>query len=179
MKRTQWNENRNGEMYCMTADEIETGFEFAERSTWDVQWYRLPPTNDLIAKAYFAKAMGIPVLYEHVCLDRRRVDQSIVRVRLAEQMNKPSRDAADSKYPWGSGSFYLFAFVLIVCLGVAAETMVHHIAILPLILSFGLLSICFIGVLQLKQDKRIGDGNFLKIMLQSLRSLFPFKKRQS
>src|SRR5947208_15485181 len=79
MKRIQWNEIHHDEMYCFIADETDAGFEFAKRSTWDVQWHKLTPTGDLIAKAeYFGNAVGNPALHEYYECHRQFVEQSVI-----------------------------------------------------------------------------------------------------
>lgn len=184
MKRIQWNEIRHGEMYYIIADETDTGFQFAERSIWEVRWYELSPTEALIAKAtYLASAADNPNLHKQYQFHRQYNEESVIRVSempfdKVEKMCIPDRDEpASCKHPWGSGSFYLFALVLLVALGLIVEKTVHRIAILSVILLFGPISICFIGAFQLKQDGRLAEGRFLKLVLESLKSLLLFRKK--
>src|SRR5215472_13282948 len=122
MKRFRWTEIRHGEMYCIIADETETGFEFAERSTWEVRWYNLDATEDLIAHvAHLAGVEGKPASYQQcqhctprsdVCLERETNSalaatgsRTVSGRRFTGRRAKPTA----SKYPWASGCFYLFA----------------------------------------------------------------------
>jgi len=74
----------------------------------------------------------------------------------------------DTLNPWFSGSFYLFAVVvLLLVVLVIARTV--HIIVLPIVLIFGVLSLSFIGALQLRQDSRLSEKNFLTLMLESLK----------
>jgi hypothetical protein len=186
-KRIQWNEIRNGEMYCMIAEQTETGFEFYESSTWETQWYRLPATEELIATAkYFAHAADGRMLHMQLHFSRY-AEQTIIRMSdgatekkagaLGGKARKHHDEPANCTQPWGSGSFYLFALVLLIVLGSVVEKTINHIAILPIVLLFGPLSICFIGIFQLKQDKRLSDTKFLQIILESLKSLWLFRKK--
>jgi hypothetical protein len=79
--------------------------------------------------------------------------------------------------PWVSGSFYLVAAgVIIVVLLVVAE----HLSIwaLPLVLTEAILIISILGALQLKNDERLSDESFIKLMGLSFRYLPLLRHRE-
>ena len=51
MKRIEWTEVRQGEVFFVIADETAVGWEFWERSSWEIQWYRMQGSPELMAKA--------------------------------------------------------------------------------------------------------------------------------
>jgi internalin A len=64
---------------------------------------------------------------------------------------------------WANGSFYLFAFVIVIGgLVVLAKNVSPFV--LPLILIAGIIFVPTIGALQLKQDDRLSDKNFIELM---------------
>ena len=46
-----WNRVRDDAYFFVIADLTADGWEFWERESWEIRWYRLPPTEELIAKA--------------------------------------------------------------------------------------------------------------------------------
>jgi internalin A len=67
------------------------------------------------------------------------------------------------KSPWVSGSFYVFVFAVVICgLGVLANTV--PVFVLPILLIAGVIFIPVIGALQLRQDERLSDKSFIKLM---------------
>jgi internalin A len=74
------------------------------------------------------------------------------------------------KSAWANGSFYLFASAVILG-GLAVIGRTIPIYVLPLLLIAALLFVPLIGVLQLKQDARIGDKPFLDILKLVIRQL--------
>jgi len=77
---------------------------------------------------------------------------------------------SDFRSPWVSGLFYLFAAIVLLVVALVAARVVH-IIILPVALIFGVLSLSIVGALQLRQDNRLSEKNFLALMLQSIKSL--------
>lgn len=72
--------------------------------------------------------------------------------------------------PWVSGSFYLtVAVVALVLLGVLANTV--PLWALPAIIVAGVLLVCVVGGLQLRNDGRLSESNFLKLMGLTFRGL--------
>jgi hypothetical protein len=79
--------------------------------------------------------------------------------------------------PWISGSFYLFlAIVVIACLSVVSKVVPW--TILPIVIIGGILLIGVIGAFQLKNDDKLSENNFIKLMQETYRRL-PLLKSKS
>lgn len=75
-----------------------------------------------------------------------------------------------SPSPWVSGSFYLVVFIVII----VALSIVGHllpIGTLPIVVIGGLIALSVIGALQLRQDEKLSEENFLKLMALSFKYL--------
>jgi hypothetical protein len=72
--------------------------------------------------------------------------------------------------PWLSGSFYLFAVLVLVLAALTVAKTVDWL-VLPGVLIFGLLAVSVIGALQLRHDDRLSENGFLKLMIESLKRL--------
>jgi internalin A len=91
--------------------------------------------------------------------------------RLQQMSPPPSPPNPTSRNnPWLSGSFYLFAFVVVVAASALVGIYVSWKA-LPVVLIAGLLAITVVGALQLRNDDRFSDEGFLTLMIEFLRSL--------
>src|SRR5690349_12048915 len=71
--------------------------------------------------------------------------------------------------------FYVFAAVVLMFTALAAAKLVN-IALVPLVFFFGIVIVCVIGALQLRNDQRLSEKHFVSLMLASLKSL-PLLKR--
>jgi hypothetical protein len=95
------------------------------------------------------------------------------------KVKSPSIDVATKnghRNPWVSGSFYLIVFIIVVvALSVAGQVL--SIYALPIVVIGGLLALSIIGALQLRQDERLSEENFLKLMALSFK-YFPWFKRR-
>ncbi len=96
------------------------------------------------------------------------------------KVKSPSIDVAASKKdhrsPWMSGSFYLIVFIVIIAaLSVAGRLLPLYA--LPIVLMGGILALSTIGAFQLRQDERLSEENFLKLMALSFKYL-PWLKRK-
>jgi internalin A len=72
--------------------------------------------------------------------------------------------------PWASGSFYLLAAVLLLVL-IGAGAKLLNWWLVPMVIIGGLVTVTVIGALQLKQDSRLTDSSFLKLMALTFRQL--------
>ncbi|WP_448138447.1 hypothetical protein [Sphingobacterium siyangense] len=72
--------------------------------------------------------------------------------------------------PWISGSFYLFVGVLILTILAVISNNVHW-TLLPVIIIGGILIIGIIGALQLKNDDKLNDESFIKLMSETYKKL--------
>jgi len=78
--------------------------------------------------------------------------------------------------PWLSGSFYLFAVVLLIIVALTAARIVT-VFMLPIVLIFGIVALSVVGAMQLRHDGNLSEKSFLSLMLASLKSL-PLLKRK-
>jgi hypothetical protein len=69
--------------------------------------------------------------------------------------------------PWVSGTFYLMALAIVVALLLAAGNILP-IWTLPLVIIGGVLLLAVVGALQLRQDDRLSDQGFVKLMSETL-----------
>jgi hypothetical protein len=79
--------------------------------------------------------------------------------------------------PWISGSFYLAVFLVII----AALAVVGHvipIIALPAIIIGGIIALAVIGAFQMRQDEKLSQENFLKLMTLSLKYLPWIRRRE-
>ena len=90
----------------------------------------------------------------------------------------PLVTAMQRNNPWLSGSFYLVSFVVIVATILIAIIVLNQYgiswttaAIIPVVLIGGLLSIGIIGANQLKNDERLSDESYVKLMIESYKRL--------
>lgn len=75
-----------------------------------------------------------------------------------------------SKSPWVSGSFYLFAaVVIIVLLAVIGANVPWYV--LPIVIGGGFLVIIIIGAFQLRNDENLSQENFLVLMKETIRGM--------
>ncbi|MGD9994054.1 MAG: hypothetical protein AB7S69_12220 [Salinivirgaceae bacterium] len=72
--------------------------------------------------------------------------------------------------PWQSGSFYLLSALLLLFI-LAYFTSVLAYYMIPIIIIGGIILITIIGALQLKNDDKLKEKNFLKLMSISLKKL--------
>lgn len=75
-----------------------------------------------------------------------------------------------------SGSFYLVVFLI----AIAALAVIGHILpilALPVVIAGGILALSVIGAFQMRQDEKLSEENFLKLMGLSLKYL-PWIRRQ-
>ena len=48
--RVEWTEVKDHESYWVIADLTPEGWEFWEKNSWEVRWYPMPTTPQLVAK---------------------------------------------------------------------------------------------------------------------------------
>ena len=76
--------------------------------------------------------------------------------------------------PWSSGSFYLFALVVITALISVVNDRVP-LVILPFVIIGGLLGVVIIGALQLRHDEKLSEAGFLTLMKEALKRMLQIK----
>ena len=96
-------------------------------------------------------------------------EQVVINHGKFEQTFKP-KIMTPKNNPWISGSFYLFvAAVILTGLAVISNTV--HWTLLPIIIIGGILLIGIIGALQLKNDDKLKDESFIKLMSETYKKL--------
>jgi small GTP-binding protein len=92
---------------------------------------------------------------------------------------KPHPPTATQKNnPWLSGSFFLVSFVVVIATIVIAIVVLNQYgiswttgAVIPIVLIGGLLTIGIVGANQLKNDERLSDESYVKLMIESYKRL--------
>ncbi len=121
---------------------------------------------------------------EELSARMERRERSLNGRRFPHHMPEESRPkhhsptATQKNNPWLSGSFYLVSYVVIVATILIAIIVLNKYgvswttgAVIPLVLIGGLLSIGIIGANQLKNDERLSDESYVKLMIESYKRL--------
>lgn len=87
-----------------------------------------------------------------------------------EDMKPERKNYPSLKSPWVSGSFYLLAAVVLIALLAAVAKAVSY-WVLPIIIIGGLLLIIVVSALQLRQDERLSEENFITLIKLSLQQM--------
>src|SRR5260370_3395690 len=88
----------------------------------------------------------------------------------------PENQGHHYQNPWKSGSFYLIGFLsIIIILLIAGKVL--PLFTLPIVVICGILALAIIGALQLRQDNRLTEENFLNLVSLSLTKLFLTSRR--
>jgi hypothetical protein len=72
--------------------------------------------------------------------------------------------------PWVSGSFYVFAIVVIMTLLAVISSSLPWYSV-GIVFVGGLLAVSIIGALQLRNDKKLSEANFIKLMIEAIKQL--------
>lgn len=87
-----------------------------------------------------------------------------------ETLTKKELATNSRQSPWGSGSFYIFA-VIIVITAFAVISKYSPWYVLIIILIGGLLAVVIIGAFQLRNDEALSEESFIDLMERSLKRL--------
>lgn len=90
--------------------------------------------------------------------------------KITQHISITHNDMNKKNNPWISGSFYLFV-ALVVLAGLAVIANVVHWTLLPIIIIGGILLIGVIGAFQLRNDDKLKDEGFLKLMGETYKRL--------
>ena len=89
---------------------------------------------------------------------------------LKSELIKPGPGHQSQSSPWSSGLFYLIgAVVLLTLIAVIATRLPWYV--LPVVIIGSLLVLVVVGALQLRQDQRLSQKNFLTLMIESFKRL--------
>jgi small GTP-binding protein len=146
---------------------------------------------------YFVATLGVEKDYEvrylldgveelSVRMERRERDlnrSGFPQPMPEEAQLKPHLLTASQKNnPWLSGSFYLFSYVVVFATIIVAIVVLNQYGIsrttavvIPLVMICVLLSIGIIGANQLKNDERLSDESYGKLMIEFYKRLLLFK----
>ncbi len=97
-------------------------------------------------------------------------------------MEPPSTEAtlarrpSSKNSPWISGSFYLFAAVVVLAVLGVISTAIPWYALIPVIIG-GLLFVTTLGAFQLRSDEGLTEKSFMSLMLETLRRIVLLKDR--
>jgi len=109
---------------------------------------------------------------------RRERRENRIREKSPESWSAPqlkpampsATPASNKKSPWSSGLFYLLALAVIMGLiAIISQNVSWYV--LPIVIIGGLLAISIIGALQLRQDEKLNQANFLKLMIESFKQM--------
>lgn len=93
-----------------------------------------------------------------------------VKIKSPSTETKATKD--EYRNPWVSGSFYLVVFIVVIAALLAVSLVVAHLLpvyVIPIVIVGGLLAVSVIGAFQLRQDDRLSEENFLKLMSLSFK----------
>lgn len=79
----------------------------------------------------------------------------------------------DLSNPWLSGSFYLFAVVVLLLVLAAINVYMSWYTLIPILIAC-VLMIVVIGVLQLRNDKNLSEANFVRLIVEAFKRLSLF-----
>lgn len=92
-----------------------------------------------------------------------------------KELNPPEKitiikDMTHKNNPWVSGSFYLVA-IAVVLTGLAVISNTVHWSFLPIIIIGGIFLIGVLGAMQLRNDDKLKDSSFIKLMTETYKRL--------
>lgn len=123
---------------------------------------------------------GVEDLRDRMERRERDLEERRFPRRMPEEIQpKPQQPAAAQKNnPWLSGSFYLIAYVTVIATILIAIVVLNKYgvswttgAVLAVVLIGGLLGIGIIGANQLKNDERLSDESYVKLMIETYKQL--------
>jgi hypothetical protein len=87
-----------------------------------------------------------------------------------DSMGREKEKSRRPPSPWQSGSFYLVSLVLLILLAAGTSKWLGWWA-LPLVIIGATVGVTTVGALQLRQDQRLSEHSFLKLMALAFRQL--------
>ncbi len=103
---------------------------------------------------------------EKVFIQRTRDGDNIVE---DEEKKKPE-DSVAIKSAWANGSFFLFAFAVVIA-GLCVVAKIVPPYVLSIVLVSGVVFVLLIGALQLRQDNRISEKSFMQLVGMVIKQL--------
>ena len=96
----------------------------------------------------------------------KQVSESLVR-KTVQSIN-----SSIARNHWISGSFYLFALILLLLVFLVVANTVNFV-VLPIAIVSGLLAVTIVGAFQLRREKNLSEKEFVKLMELTF-NRFPF-----
>ncbi len=106
-------------------------------------------------------------------------EEALLQDTLLKQHNEIEKIIKDKigNNPWLSGSFYLFAFVIISTVMLSFAKFISPFMV-PVVIIGTILSITIVGALQLRNDERLKDESFTKIVELLLKHLMRIRRNK-
>ena len=104
------------------------------------------------------------------------LDISNIASRLTDFIGKSNKSMIKNNNPWISGSFYLFVAIIVI-VGLTVLLNYVHWIIFPFIVIAGILLLGIIGAFQLKNDNKIKDETFIKLIIETYKRLPLLRKK--
>jgi hypothetical protein len=80
------------------------------------------------------------------------------------------RSLRHKQSPWTSGSFYVFAFVVVLLVAALISRYIPWY-IIPILLIAAIIALVVIGAFQLRMDGKLNQSNFLTLMIETFKRL--------
>lgn len=95
--------------------------------------------------------------------------QEIVKIPSTSE-NSSDTQSEIKNNPWVSGSFYVFAIVVIMTVLAVISSSLPWYSV-AIVFASGLFAVSIIGALQLRNDKKLSETNFIKLMVEAMKQL--------
>lgn len=105
------------------------------------------------------------------------LDVENMAIRLGDFAGKGLAVPPKKNNPWISGSFYLFVMVVVLAVLSAAARMISWVS-LPLVFIAGIIILVLIGALQLRNDEKLKEETFLRLVVEAFKRLPLFQRKQ-
>lgn len=123
--------------------------------------------NDEFQQGFYAQ----PEEWQYLLNDQSRGDaQHFFAESITYVQNNNHTNIMKKNNPWISGLFYLFAATILIA-GLSIISNLINWKVLPVIIVGGILLIGIIGALQLKNDDKLTDSSFLKLIIETYKKL--------
>ncbi|HXM51432.1 MAG TPA: hypothetical protein VN956_26550 [Pyrinomonadaceae bacterium] len=106
---------------------------------------------------------------EHLKALLKRI-RLVARSKFHDSIPRVPPKEKNPRTPWATGTFYLACIVVVGVLFLVIARTVSPI-VLPIVLLASLLAVSIVGALQLRNDKRLSEKNFIELMSVAMKSL--------
>jgi hypothetical protein len=106
---------------------------------------------------------------EHLKALLKRI-RLVARSKFHDSIPRVPPREKNPRTPWATGTFYLACIVVVGVLFLVIARTVSPI-VLPIVVLASLLAVSIVGALQLRNDKRLSEKNFIELMSVAIKSL--------